>query len=40
MLVASAKHFVTGENPLTRLPTFSRPIHKLDVIESLVKKYA
>ena len=40
VLVASAKPFVTGHNPLTKLPEFSRPIHKLDVIESLVKKYA
>ena len=40
VLFASAKRFITGHNPLTKQPEFSRPIHKLDVIESLVKKYA
>ena len=40
VLVASAKHFIIGHSPLSGLPTFSRPIHKLDVIGSLVKKYA
>ena len=39
VLYPSGKRFITGHDPLV-MPQFSRPIHKLDVIESLVKKYA
>ena len=39
VLVASAERFITGHDPLG-LHQFSRPIHKLDVIESLVRRYA
>lgn len=39
VLVASAKRFPTHSAGLGSMQ-FSRPIHKLDVIESMVKKYA
>lgn len=39
VLYPSNKRFVTGHDPLTRAPKFSRQLTDRDVVESLVKKF-
>ncbi len=39
VLVASGKRYITGSNPLSGLPEFSRQMTKADVVEQMVAKY-
>ena len=39
VIVPSHKRFITGHNPLTKQPEFSRQLTGQDVVESMVRAY-